>query len=136
MNAPVPMPVVKDKVRFVLYWTSYFLSMAAGLISAAWQIIAAASPDVTAPLWVKLAPALLLLVVAQLNGLAGNNVVDAPSVVVRRDENGAAPLALVGVILIVAGLVVWFATTAWLLGVIMVVVGLVCLVAGYSNRVR
>lgn len=95
MDAPVSMPVVPARLRFVLYWTSYFLSMAAGLISLGWQIIAAASPDVSAPLWVRLAPPLLLLVVAQLNGLSGNNVTDRSTVVVRRDEGGAVDLALI-----------------------------------------
>lgn len=86
MNAPVPMPVVPARVRFYLYWTSFFLSMAGGLISAGWQIVAAASPTLTAPLWVRLAPALMLLVVAQLNALSGSNVTDKSSLVVRREE--------------------------------------------------
>jgi hypothetical protein len=130
MNTPVPMPVVPAKVRFVLYWTSYFLSMAAALLSAGWQIVAAASPDVSAPLWIKLASPLMLLVVAQLNALAGSNVTSQPSLVVRREEGGAASLLAVGLVVALVGLILLLATTLDILGIILLIVGV--LVALYS----
>lgn len=107
LPVPVPVPEVPAKVRFVLYWTSYILSSLAAIVSAIWQVIAAASPDVAAPLWITLAPAIMLIIVAQLNALAGANVSNKESLMIaapkadgvetrveasatRVDERGAA----------------------------------------------
>lgn len=133
LTPPVPMPVVPAKLRFVLYWSSYFASMAAGLISAGWQIVAAASPDVSAPLWVKLAPAFLLLVVAQLNGLSGNNVVDK-NMIVKRDENGTATLAYIGAVLVALAILLSFIFGNVLMAMTMLAVAIVVggLLIGYA----
>jgi hypothetical protein len=125
MNTPVPVPVVPAKVRFVLYWLSWGASTLAGLVSGTWAIVAAASPDVTAPVWVTIASPVLLLVTAQLNALAGSNVTNASSLVVRREEGGVASLLLVGVVLAVLGLVVWLFSTADVVGLILLVVGVI-----------
>jgi hypothetical protein len=137
MNTPVPVPVVPAKLRFVLYWLSWGFSTLAGLVSGTWAIVAAASPDVTAPVWVTIASPVLLLVTAQLNALAGSNVTNQPTLVVRREEGGYTTMQGVGVALLVVGIVL-VVLGYTVLGVVSAVVGVVLLVipAVQSRSVR
>lgn len=131
---PVPVPVVPAQLRFVLYWVSWGLSTVAGVVSAGWQIIAAASPDVTAPLWIKLAAPLLLLVVAQLNALAGSNVTNQASLVVRRQESGTTSLLLIGCVLAVVGLLLWILTVLDVIGLLLLVVGILIALYAFTKE--
>jgi len=67
-------PSLPPRVRVALYWSGYALGSLAALLTLVSGSIAAASPDVTLPVWVPIAAAAVGLVAAQLNGLAAQNV--------------------------------------------------------------
>lgn len=61
-------------VRVALYWLGYLVGMIGQLTTIVWATIAAASPDISMPLWLVITSAVLGFLQTQLNLLAGSNV--------------------------------------------------------------
>lgn len=80
MNALQSIPA---NVRTTLYWIGYVLGVLGQGLTVTWASIAAASPDVSMPLWLVIASGLLGLAQTQLNLLAGSNVTDPRTVSVQ-----------------------------------------------------
>lgn len=74
-----PLQSIPPSVRVTLYWLGYLLGVLGQGVAVVWGAIAAASPDVTMPLWLVIASASLGLLQTQLNLLAGSNVSAAPT---------------------------------------------------------
>lgn len=77
-----PLQSIPAHVRTILYWIGYVVGVLGQLLTIVWGAIAAASPDVTMPLGLVIASAVLGLLQTQLNLLAGSNVVDTRTVAV------------------------------------------------------
>lgn len=69
-----PLSSIPAHVRLWLYWAGYVLGILGQGITIVWGAVAAASPDVSMPLWLVIASAVLGLAQTQLNLLAGTNV--------------------------------------------------------------
>lgn len=69
-----PLQAIPAHVRTTLYWVGYVLGIVAQGITIVWGAIAAASPDVSMPLWLVVTSALVGLAQTQLNLIAGANV--------------------------------------------------------------
>lgn len=69
-----PLQSVPPKVRATLYWIGYVLGVVGQGVTIVWGAVAAASPDVTMPLWLVITSAVLGLLQTQLNLLAGSNL--------------------------------------------------------------
>lgn len=69
-----PLTTIPARVRTALYWVGYLVGIIGQGITIVWGSIAAASPDVSMPLWLVIASAVLGLAQTQLNLLAGANV--------------------------------------------------------------
>lgn len=69
-----PLQTIPKSVRTALYWTGYVAGMLGQGVTIVWGAIAAASPNVSMPLWLVVASAVLGLAQTQLNLLAGANV--------------------------------------------------------------
>lgn len=80
MNALQSIPA---HVRTTLYWIGYVLGVVGQGITIVWGAVAAASPDVSMPLWLVIASAVIGLAQTQLNLLAGSNVTDPRTVSVQ-----------------------------------------------------
>jgi hypothetical protein len=78
-----PLQSIPANVRTTLYWIGYVAGVLGQGITLVWGAIAAASPDVTMPLGLVIASAVLGLLQTQLNLLAGSNVTDARTVAVQ-----------------------------------------------------
>jgi hypothetical protein len=78
-----PLQSIPAHVRTALYWVGYVLGVLGQGITIVWGAIAAASPDVSMPLWLVIASAVIALAQTQLNLLAGSNVVDTRTVAVQ-----------------------------------------------------
>lgn len=78
-----PLQSIPAHVRTTLYWIGYVVGVVSQSITAVWAVIAAASPDVSMPLWLVIASALLAIAQTQLNLLAGANVTDPRTVSVQ-----------------------------------------------------
>lgn len=74
-----PLSSIPARVRLALYWTGYVVGILGQGITIVWGAIAAASPDVSMPLWLVIASAVLGLAQTQLNLLAGTNVAADPT---------------------------------------------------------
>lgn len=85
MSTPSPvvtMPEVPARLRFALYWIVWLLGTISAILTGVWAAVAAASPVTAPPLWLVITLAVINLLSAQLNGLAGSNVVDRQSLMV------------------------------------------------------
>lgn len=69
---------IPPRVRAVLYWVGYVVGILGQGLTIVWGSVAAASPDVSMPLWLVIASAVLGLAQTQLNLLAGSNVTADP----------------------------------------------------------
>lgn len=69
-----PLEKIPPQVRIAAYWIGYAFGVVAQGITIIWATIAAASPDVTMPLWLIIASAAIGFAQTQLNLLAGTNV--------------------------------------------------------------
>jgi hypothetical protein len=69
-----PLQKIPAAVRTQLYWVGYCLGIVGQGVTIIWGAIAAASPDVSMPLGIVIASAVLGFVQTQLNLLAGSNV--------------------------------------------------------------
>jgi hypothetical protein len=78
-----PLQSIPANVRTTLYWIGYVAGVLGQGITLVWGAIATASPDVTMPLGLVIASAVLGLLQTQLNLLAGSNVTDARTVAVQ-----------------------------------------------------
>lgn len=87
-----PLTQIPPEVRAVLYWAGYLIGILGQGLTIVWGSIAAASPDVTMPLWLVVASAVLGLLQTQLNLLAGSNLPSYSDVV----EDEAGPVAAAG----------------------------------------
>jgi hypothetical protein len=67
-------PQVPAHVRVILYWIAYCLGTVSSLFTGGWAIVAAASPDVTLPIWLAITQASVTLLTSQLHQLAQANV--------------------------------------------------------------
>lgn len=83
-----PLQSIPANVRTTLYWIGYVAGVLGQGITLVWGAIAAASPDVTMPLGLVIASAVLGLLQTQLNLLAGSNVSD-PNVVTTQAPDEA-----------------------------------------------
>lgn len=113
-----PLQQIPAKVRIALYWVGYVLGMVTQITTGVWVAIAAASPDVTQPLWLIITSVVIGILQTQLNLLAGSNVpslqdaidgdVDGAVVVAEPRDRGAVDVvtALLVVFLVVVILVV------------------------------
>lgn len=109
-----PLHEIPAKTRSTLYWLGYIIGITGQGITIIWGSIAAASPDVSMPLWLVIASATLGLLQTQLNLLAGSNIAPSPEAgnSNRRNDRGFAstnilmPVA-VFVIAAVSYLLVW-----------------------------
>lgn len=91
-----PLQQIPAKVRLWLYWTGYLVGVSGQGTTIVWGAIAAASPEVSMPLQLVIASAVLGLLQTQLNLLSGSNtyeegVVPAAEVVVQ--DTGDGPVA-------------------------------------------
>lgn len=84
MNALQNIPA---HVRTGLYWTGYVVGLVGQLLTLVWASVAAASPDVSMPLWLVIASAVLAFLTTQLNLLAGSNVTDPRTISVQAPEH-------------------------------------------------
>lgn len=73
-QTPIPVPDVSAAARAWLYFTAWLLGSFGQLGSIIWLSIAAASPDVSMPLWLVIGSPALAFVTAQLHALARGNV--------------------------------------------------------------
>lgn len=108
-----PLTTIPPAVRTALYWIGYVIGVLGQGLTIVWGSIAAASPDVSMPLWLTVASAVLGLLQTQLNLLAGSNVpaengralggrVDAAvREGRRRGERGASAVEIALIVLIV-----------------------------------
>lgn len=80
-----PLTTIPDSVRVILYWGGYLVGVLGQGTTIVWGAIAAASPDVSMPLWLVIASAILGLLQTQLNLLAGSNV--QPAVTVDEEDD-------------------------------------------------
>lgn len=71
-----PLQSIPAHVRTALYWVGYVAGILGQGITLVWGAIAAASPEVSMPLGLVIASAVLGLLQTQLNLLAGSNVTD------------------------------------------------------------
>ena len=78
-----PLQSIPAHVRTALYWVGYVAGVLGQGITLVWGAIAAASPEVSMPLGLVIASAVLGLLQTQLNLLAGSNVVDTRTVSVQ-----------------------------------------------------
>lgn len=69
-----PLSSIPPRVRLALYWIGYVVGVVGQGITIVWGAIAGASPDVSMPLWLVIASAVLGLAQTQLNLLAGSNM--------------------------------------------------------------
>lgn len=69
-----PLAQIPPQTRLALYWAGYVLGVVSSGITAVWGSVAAASPDVTMPLWLVITQAVVTLLMTQLNLLAGSNM--------------------------------------------------------------
>lgn len=80
-----PLSSIPARVRLWLYWVGYVVGIVGQGITIVWGAVAASSPDVSMPLWLVIASAVLGLAQTQLNLLAGTNVSAAPEPVLQPD---------------------------------------------------
>jgi hypothetical protein len=75
------MPDFDPGTRKVLYLLAWIVGSISGTLTAVWGAVAAASPDVSMPLWLVITSAALTFVAAQLNLVARANVPSLQDVV-------------------------------------------------------
>lgn len=69
-----PLQSIPPKVRATLYWAGYVLGVLGQGLTIIWGAIAAASPEISMPLGLVIASAVIGLLQTQLNLLAGSNL--------------------------------------------------------------
>lgn len=122
-----PLQQIPANVRAILYWTGYVVGVLTQGITIVWGAIAAASPDVTMPLGLIIASAVLGMLQTQLNLLSGSNV-HAYAGEHRADEDGRASLTLTLVLALAAiGVAIYLLSHSILLALVIVLAGLVLL---------
>ncbi len=83
-----PLQSIPANVRNTLYWLGYVLGVLSQATTIVWGAVAAASPDVSMPLWLVIVSAVVSFAQTQLNLLAGANVTD-PNTVKTTAPEGA-----------------------------------------------
>lgn len=79
MTAPAAVPTnplqrVPEKVRAIAYWSGWILGNVSHITTIIWVSIAAALPEVSQPVWLIIATAVLGFVQTQLHALAAGNL--------------------------------------------------------------
>jgi hypothetical protein len=75
-----PLQSIPARTRTLLYWIGYVLGVISQATTIVWGAVAAASPDVSMPLWLVIVSAVVGFAQTQLNLLAGSNVTDPNTV--------------------------------------------------------
>ena len=88
-----PLQSIPAHVRTTLYWIGYVLGVVSQGITIVWGAVAASSPDVSMPLWLVIASAVIALAQTQLNLLAGSNVTDTRTMAVQAPAGANATLS-------------------------------------------
>lgn len=70
----IPVPAVPVRARAWLYFGAWLLNTFGQLGAVIWVAIAAASPDVSMPLWLAIGSPALAFITGQLHALAGGNL--------------------------------------------------------------
>lgn len=89
-----PLQNIPANVRTTLYWIGYVLGVLSQATTIVWGAIAAASPDVSMPLWLIVASAVVAFAQTQLNLLAGSNVVDTRTVAVQAPAKASTTITV------------------------------------------
>ncbi len=87
-----PLQSVPAHVRTALYWAGYVLGVLSQATTIIWGAVAAASPDVSMPLWLVIVSAVVAFAQTQLNLLAGSNVTDARTMAVQAPAGATTTL--------------------------------------------
>lgn len=85
-----PLQSIPARVRNALYWVGYVLGVLSQATTIIWGAVAAASPDVSMPLWLVIASAVVAFLQTQLNLLAGSNVTDPRTVSIQAPAQATA----------------------------------------------
>lgn len=108
-----PLTTIPPGVRVALYWAGYVLGLLSQGTAIVWGAVATATPDVSMPLWLVLAAAVVGFLQTQLNLLAGSNVpslqdaIEGDVAIVpagehRRDDEGSAALRTTALVVVLA----------------------------------
>ncbi len=88
-----PLTQIPGHVRTWLYWIGYVLGVISQGVTIIWGAIAAASPDVSMPLGLVIASAVIAFAQTQLNLLAGSNVVETRTMQITAPSDASTTLS-------------------------------------------